>query len=124
MADETERFSEGAEPIVPAYWLRSSSVHLAFNCPWCRTPHFHGAGGGEGGRGAHCTSPASPLFGHGYVLLYVGEVASARALPRLTKHEVIGFSNQLTAVGARAGRWMLGRYHSNDGDEGEKSHAV
>jgi hypothetical protein len=116
-ATEGEPFREGVEPIVPAYWLRSSPVHIAFYCPWCRTPHFHGAGGGEGGRGSHCSRPTSPLFGHGYRLLYVGEVASARALPRLSKHEIIGFSNQLNDAGARTGRWMLGRYHDDDDEE-------
>jgi hypothetical protein len=117
ISEETDRFREGVEPIVPAFWLRSSIAHIAFYCPWCKTPHFHGAGGGEGGRVSHCDQRASPLFGRGYVLLYAGEVSATRALPRLSKHEIVGFSNQLNAAGARAVSWMVGVYWpSNEGE--------
>jgi hypothetical protein len=89
----TKRF-----PPVPAYHLRDSPLHIAFWCPWCRNPHFHGRGDGDGKgfRASHCHAEGSPLVHRQYYLIPAGTVSSARTMPRLSAEQFIELSNRLS----------------------------
>jgi hypothetical protein len=51
----------------PVFICEKINAHQwRFWCPYCVRHHYHGAGRGH--RGAHCTSPTSPLKQSGYVL--------------------------------------------------------
>jgi len=98
-------FRPGVEPLVLAYHLRSSPVHLGFWCPWCRCVHLHGAGGGDGNRVAHCKEKVSPLFGRGVDLLFAGTVGSGLLLPQMSSQEMTAFSNYISGVGGNYFQW-------------------
>jgi hypothetical protein len=76
------------DPVVPAYWSISSPRSLVFWCPWCETVHCHGAGGGDGHRGAHCHEKTSPLFGRGLELLHAGVVVNSDFAPRCSQADL------------------------------------
>jgi hypothetical protein len=88
-------------PAILAYQLRSSPAHIGFWCPWCKKAHLHGAAA-DGNRASHCHTRGSPLAGRGYDLIYAGEVANSRNLPRLTPELFIKASDRLVGVDARA----------------------
>ncbi len=80
---------------IPAYRLRSSPMHLAFWCPWCRDVHLHGAAAGDGHRVAHCDVESSPFRDGGYHLTCFGTAPSGRLLPHQTAHELLVVSKML-----------------------------
>jgi hypothetical protein len=51
--------------------LTESGKQLQFFCPYCKTKHFHGAGGGGGAghRVSHCWWAKSPYIKTGYNLV-------------------------------------------------------
>lgn len=98
-------FRPTATSVLLAYHLRSSPAHIGFWCPWCRRVHVHGAAGGDGDRGSHCHDKCSPLYGHGYDLLFAGTAASGRLLPQMSADEVIALSNHLSGVGGDYFQW-------------------
>lgn len=98
-------FRVSTTPLVLAYHLRSSPAHIGFWCPWCRCVHVHGAGGGDGGRVAHCHQETSPFFGHGYDLLFAGTIDEGRAAPRMRGAEMIALSNYLSGIGGDYFKW-------------------
>jgi len=61
-----------ADPI-PTLEATIVGTQLEVWCAHCRAHHYHGAGGGEGHRGAHCSDPSSPYRATGYYITLATE---------------------------------------------------
>lgn len=88
-------------PVLEGHILQPRLLHVAVWCPWCQTPHRHGAGGpgmvkaeglraADGHRVAHCTDPRSPFKRDGYVVQAVGYEDHATYQRRKTDCVVCG----------------------------------
>lgn len=89
-------------PVIPAHRLLDrDTCTLAFRCPWCGGAHAHGCGNGRSvqWRGSHCALPE--IAGRNYRLLAVGEVTSARMLPRLTLADIAELNRALAPCSAQ-----------------------
>jgi hypothetical protein len=82
-------------PVVLAYQLISSPVHIAFWCPRCKRVHLHGAYGGDGFRVSHCHDGKRFFGDREYYLVYAGKIATGSDLPRLTSGEMSQLSSRL-----------------------------
>lgn len=94
----------GRNFVALAYGFRDMPRSIGFWCPFCESPHLHGAIH-DGQRGAHCIPGRSPMCGYDVHLVYAGQISSPRALPRLTRNEFMHLSEILARNGVTSTGW-------------------
>ena len=68
-AARTDIRTISGRPLPPTFECEVTRFgNFRFKCPWCKSWHMHGGGGGLGHRASHCERKDSPWKWSGYFL--------------------------------------------------------